>query len=47
MKNLVTGMIIGAVIGGMVGTMASDEIYGMKKKIMKNGKKFMKKCNWI
>lgn len=47
MKNLVTGMLIGAVIGGMVGTVASDEIYDMKKKIMKNGKKFMRKCNII
>ena len=45
MKNLVTGMFIGALIGGMVGTVASDEIYDMKKKIMKTGKKMMKKCN--
>ena len=47
MRNLVTGMLIGAVIDGMIGTVASDEIYDMKKKIMKNGKKFMKKCNII
>ena len=44
MKNLITGMLIGAIIGGMVGTVASDDIYDMKRKIMKNGKKFMKKC---
>ncbi len=45
MRNLFTGMLIGAVIGGMVGTVASDEIYDMKKKIIKNSKKMIKKCN--
>ncbi len=45
MKNLVTGMLIGAIIGGMVGTVASDEIYDIKRKVIKNGRKMMKKCN--
>lgn len=47
MKNLVTGMFIGALLGGMVGTIASDEIYDMSRKIVKNSKKMMKKHNWM
>ena len=47
MRNLVTGMFIGAVLGGMIGTLASDEIYDMKKKVMKAGKKMMKKCSMM
>ena len=35
MRNLITGMFLGAIIGGMVGTVASDEIYDVKKKAMK------------
>ena len=42
MKKLMTGMVIGAVIGGMVGTMASDDIYDFKKKVIKKGKKLAK-----
>lgn len=45
MRNLITGIFLGAIIGGMVGTVASDEIYGVKKKAMKAGKKFLKKCD--
>lgn len=42
MRNLVTGMFLGAILGGAIGTMASDEIYGFKKKVMKKGKKMVK-----
>lgn len=45
MRNLMVGMFIGAMIGGMIGTVASDEIYQVKKKAMKAGKKMLKKCN--
>ena len=45
MRNLIIGMFLGSVIGGMVGTIASDEIYQVKKKAMKAGKKMLKKCN--
>ncbi len=47
MKNLITGMFLGAIIGGMVGTVASDEIYDVKKKAMKVGKKFLKKYDMM
>lgn len=47
MKKLITGLFIGAVVGGMIGTVASDEIYDVKKKAMKAGKKMMKKYNWM
>lgn len=47
MKNLVTGIFIGALLGGVVGTVASDEIYDISRKIVKNGKKMIKKYNWI
>lgn len=47
MKNFMCGIIIGSVIGGMIGTIASDEIYQVKKKTMKAGKKFLKKYDII
>ena len=47
MKNFVIGMFLGSMIGGMVGTIASDEIYEVKKKAMKAGKKMLKKYNII
>lgn len=47
MRNLITGIFLGAIIGGMVGTVASDEIYDVKKKAMKAGKKFLKKCDMM
>lgn len=47
MRNLITGMFLGAIIGGMVGTVASDEIYDVKKKAMKVGKKFLKKYDMM
>lgn len=47
MKNLITGIFLGAVIGGMVGTVASDEIYDVKKKAMKAGRKLLKKYEII
>lgn len=43
MKNLMTGMVIGALLGGVIGTMASDEINGFTRMVMKKGKKIMKK----
>ena len=42
MKKLMTGMFLGAILGGVVGTMASDEMYRLKKKVMKKAKKMMK-----
>ena len=42
MKNFVMGIFLGSVIGGVVGTIASDEIYQIKKKAMKAGKKMLK-----
>ena len=47
MKKLITGIFIGAVVGGMIGTVASDEIYDVKKKAMKAGKKFLKKYDMM
>lgn len=47
MKNFVIGIFLGSMIGGMVGTIASDEIYQVKKKAMKAGKKMLKKYNII
>ena len=47
MKNLIDGVLLGAVIGGVIGTVASDDIYDMTNQMMKKGKKFAKKCNWI
>jgi len=47
MKNFVIGIFLGSMIGGMVGTIASDEIYEVKKKAMKAGKKMLKKYNII
>ena len=38
---------LGAIIGGMIGTVASDEIYDVKKKAMKAGKKFLKKYDMM
>lgn len=43
MKNFVLGIFLGSVVGGVVGTIASDEIYQIKKKAMKAGKKMLKK----
>jgi hypothetical protein len=43
MKSLWTGIFIGAMIGGVFGTMASDEIYGMKKRMFRAGKRIAKK----
>lgn len=42
MKNLVTGMVIGAVIGGVFGSIASDDMYDFKKKLMKKSKQIAK-----
>ena len=47
MKNLIAGVLLGAVIGGVIGTVASDDIYDMTNQMMKKGKQFAKKCNWI
>ena len=47
MRNFVIGMFIGSVVGGVVGTIASDEIYQIKKKAMKAGKKMLKKYDII
>lgn len=47
MKNFVIGIFLGSMIGGMVGTIASDEIYQIKKKAMKAGKKMLKKYDLI
>ena len=47
MKNFVIGIFLGSMIGGMVGTIASDEIYQIKKKAMKSGKKMLKKYDII
>lgn len=47
MRNFVIGMFIGSVVGGVVGTIASDEIYQIKKKTMKAGKKMLKKYDII
>ena len=47
MKYFVIGMFLGSMIGGMVGTIASDEIYEVKKIAMKAGKKMLKKYNII
>lgn len=47
MRNFVIGMFLGSVVGGVVGTIASDEIYQVKKKAMKAGKKMLKKYNII
>jgi hypothetical protein len=47
MKNLVAGMFIGAIVGGMVGTVASDEIWDMKKKLMRKGKRLIRKCDFM
>lgn len=43
MRNFVVGMFLGSLLGGVVGTIASDEIYQIKKKAMKAGKKMLKK----
>lgn len=43
MRNLFIGIMIGSIVGGVVGTIASDEIYQIKKKAMKAGKKMLKK----
>ena len=43
MKSFVLGIFLGSVVGGVVGTIASDEIYQIKKKAMKAGKKMLKK----
>ena len=42
MKNFMWGIFLGSVVGGMVGTIAGDEIYQIKKKAMKVGKKMIK-----
>lgn len=47
MKNFVIGMFLGSFVGGVVGTIASDEIYQIKKKAMKAGKKMLKKYDLI
>lgn len=47
MKNLFIGIMIGSIMGGVIGTVASDEIYQVKKKAMKAGKKMLKKCNLL
>lgn len=47
MRSLWAGIFIGAMIGGVVGTMASDEIYGMRKRMMKAGKRFAKKYDLV
>ncbi|MBO5141714.1 MAG: hypothetical protein J6C46_01720 [Clostridia bacterium] len=47
MKNFIVGMVIGSVVGGVIGTIASDEIYQIKKKAMKTGKKVLKKYDLI
>lgn len=47
MKNFVLGIFLGTIMGGVVGTIASDEIYQVKKKAMKAGKKILKKYDII
>lgn len=47
MRSLWAGMVIGAMIGGVFGTVASDEIYGMKKRMCKAGKRFAKKYDLL
>lgn len=47
MRNFVLGVFLGTVMGGVVGTIASDEIYQIKKKAMKAGKKMLKKYDII
>lgn len=47
MKNFVIGIMLGSVMGGVIGTIASDEIYQIKKKAMKAGKKMLKKYDII
>lgn len=47
MKNFTIGIFLGCVVGGVVGTIASDEIYQIKKKAMKAGKKMLKKYDII
>jgi hypothetical protein len=43
MKSLWAGIFIGAMIGGVFGTIASDEIYTVKKRMYRAGKRFAKK----
>ncbi len=45
MRNFVIGIFLGSAIGTVVGTIASDELYEVKKKAVKAGKKMLKKCN--
>lgn len=47
MKNFTIGIMLGAIMGGVIGTIASDEIYQIKKKAMKTGKKILKKYDII
>jgi len=47
MRNFMIGIFLGSVVGGVVGTIASDEIYQIKKKAMKAGKKMLKKYDII
>ena len=47
MRNFIIGIMLGSVVGGVVGTIASDEIYQIKKKAMKAGKKMLKKYDLI
>ena len=47
MRNFVIGMFVGSMIGGVIGTIASDELYQIKKKAMKTGKKMLKKYDLI
>lgn len=47
MRNFTIGIFLGCVVGGVVGTIASDEIFQIKKKAMKAGKKMLKKYNLV
>lgn len=47
MKNFLVGIMVGSIMGGVIGTIASDEIYQIKKKAMKAGKKMLKKYDLI
>jgi len=47
MRNFIIGIMLGSVVGGVIGTIASDEIYQIKKKAMKAGKKMLKKYDII
>lgn len=47
MKNFLVGIMVGSIMGGVIGTIASDELYQIKKKAMKAGKKMLKKYDLI